>query len=111
MRPARKGPEKGHPAGRRGSAPPGFNEAGPQGTGKITEGGGDDAAGHAASMRPARKGPEKWFRLNLPSSPDLPASMRPARKGPEKTFDTGAAMRRVERFNEAGPQGTGKSGT
>ena len=63
----------------------GFNEAGPQGTGKM-----------------------EWRRLM--GAWVMRASMRPARKGPEKYLGRRDAERDRGRFNEAGPQGTGKIG-
>ena len=107
MRPARKGPENAassfgvsivflrfneagpQGAGKLGGASAafvpltGFNEAGPQGAGKRPRCKVKLARGWA-SMRPARKGPEN---LECAAQPIewRPASMRPARKGPENT--------------------------
>ena len=87
------------------TAPAGFNEAGPQGTGKcrnaaatrrttasFNEAGPQGTAKclthdppvmpHPASMRPARKGPENGRRRRHGAG-EADASMRPARKGPE----------------------------
>ena len=107
MRPARKGPENPQNLcqnrARRGC----FNEAGPQGAGKLvsavlTRGiglsrfneAGPQGAGKPdgfplslpqpdrASMRPARKGPEN-AKDGAQAGAGASASMRPARKGPE----------------------------
>ena len=61
MRPARKGPENWDGSGEVVGLPEGFNEAGPQGAGKLDAGEAAALVGRLASMRPARKGPE-----NLP---------------------------------------------
>ena len=57
MRPARKGPENASVSGARRRRLPGFNEAGPQGAGKL-ESRRFSGIVPPASMRPARKGPE-----------------------------------------------------
>ena len=60
-----------------------------------------------ASMRPARKGPENRPSAGVGASAEQ-ASMRPARKGPENSDYLAPRHEGRPRFNEAGPQGTGK---
>ena len=84
MRPARKGPENHQRRILASGSPRRFNEAGPQGAGKLRVAA---QLGHRSS-----------------------ASMRPARKGPENTVEQKLVPRLRRRFNEAGPQGAGKPG-